>query len=125
MRTSADRLESAATQIESFLRTRFRIAADDTGFTRTVNLWEEGYVDSVGVVEVIEFLEHTFAVRIPDDALFSPDFTCVEGMAGFVTHSLEPRRPLSVESRQEHLSPMEERHQGGVARVREHQRSSS
>lgn len=98
MSSSAGHSEAAALQIERFLRTRFRIAADDTGFTRQVNLWEEGYVDSVGVVEVIEFLEQTFAVRIPDDALFSPEFTCVDGMAGFVTHSFEPRTPLALES---------------------------
>lgn len=98
MNTSAGRSEAAAIQIERFLRMRFRIAPDDAGFTRQVNLWEEGYVDSVGVVEVIEFLERTFTVRIPDDALFSPEFTCVDGMAGFVTHSLEPGAPLSLET---------------------------
>lgn len=125
MSMSADRIESAATQIERFLRTRFRVAADDAGFTRQVNLWEEGYVDSVGVVEVIDFLEHTFAVRIPDDALFSPDFTCVEGMAGFVARSLEPSTPLSVKSGEERLATTQEVHQRGVASVREHQRSTS
>ncbi len=98
MSTFAEQVESAATQIEQYLRTRFRIASDDAGFTRQASLWEEGYVDSVGVVEVIEFLERTFAVRIPDDALFAPEFTCVDGMAAFVVQSLEPRTPLSVES---------------------------
>jgi len=98
MSLSAAQHDVAAARIETFLRARFRISPDDAGFTRQVNLWEEGYVDSVGVVEVIEFLERTFGVRIPDDALFSPDFTCVDGMVGFVTRSLEPSRPLSVES---------------------------
>lgn len=97
MSPSAAHSEAAAVQIERFLRIRFRIAPDDAGFTRKVNLWEEGYVDSVGVVEVIEFLEQTFSVRIPDDALFSPEFTCVDGMAEFVAHSFEPSAPLSVE----------------------------
>lgn len=98
MSTSPELVESAAVKIEQFLRVRFRIASDDTGFTRQVNLWEEGFVDSVGVVEVIEFLEHSFGVRIPDDALFAPEFTCVAGMAAFVTQSFEPRSPLTVES---------------------------
>jgi acyl carrier protein len=98
MSSSVEQSDAAAAQIEGFLRKRFRIAADDPGFTREVNLWEEGYVDSVGVVEVIEFLEQTFKVRISDDALFSPEFTCVAGMAGFVTNSLEPSRPLSLEA---------------------------
>lgn len=98
MSTYADRTDLAALQIEQFLRARFRIAADDAGFTRQASLWEEGYVDSVGVVEVIEFLERTFSVRIPDDALFAPEFTCVDGMAAFVTRSVEPSTPLSLKS---------------------------
>lgn len=102
--TSSD---SAATVIERFIRERYRIASDDPRFTREVNLWEEGYVDSVGVVEVIEFLERTFAVTISEEALFSPEFTCIDGMAHFVAASLEPGTPLALESRDERLTAME------------------
>ncbi len=103
--------EPAADIIERFLRARYRISSDDPGFSRRVNLWEEGYVDSVGVVEVIEFLERTFTTTIPEDALFSPDFACVDGMAAVVERSLEPRAPLTLEPRYERLSALEGVHQ--------------
>ena len=43
--------------IEEFVRSRFRVRPDDIHFSVDVNLWEEGYVDSAGVVEMIAFLE--------------------------------------------------------------------
>lgn len=107
--------ETPATQIERFLRARYQIRDDDPGFTHDANLWEEGYVDSVGVVEVIEFLEGTFNLRVPDEVLFSEDFTCVAGMAAFVEASLEPRAPLALKARDEDLPAMEQVHHARIA----------
>lgn len=107
--------ETPALHIERFLRSRYNIREDDPGFTHHANLWEEGYVDSVGVVEVIEFLETTFQVSVPDDVLFSEGFTCVAGMAAFVERSLEPGAPLAVEAGDEDLPAVEQVHQTRIA----------
>jgi acyl carrier protein len=113
-RSAAPR-ETPATQIERFLRARYQIRADDAGFTHHANLWEEGYVDSVGVVEVIEFLEGTFNLRVPDDVLFSEEFTCIAGMAAFVEASLESPAPLPLEARDEDIPAMKQGHQARIA----------
>jgi acyl carrier protein len=76
--------EAIATELERFLRTSFDIPDDDEGFGRDVDVFGEGYVDSVGVVEVVSFLEARYRVTIPEDALFDPRFTCVRGMAEIV-----------------------------------------
>lgn len=76
--------EAAAGQIERFVRDRFQIPANDTLFSRQVNLWEEGYVDSLGVVEVIEFLERQFSIKLPEEVIFAPDFTNIDGIARYV-----------------------------------------
>jgi acyl carrier protein len=76
--------EEIADELETFLRESFQIPPDDAWFTRDVDLWEEGYVDSKGVVEVIAFLEETFGVTIPDEVLFAPEFTRVNGIAQLV-----------------------------------------
>ena len=73
--------EAAARLIEGFVREQFHIPQNDPVFSRQVNLWEEGYVDSLGVVEVIEFLERHFSVKLPEDVIFSPDFTSIDGIA--------------------------------------------
>lgn len=67
--------------VEKFIRHRFRVRDDDAVFDTEVNLWENGYVDSAGAVEMIAFLEETFQVTLPEGVLFDPDFTHISGMA--------------------------------------------
>ena len=73
-----------ASRIEDFIRNEYRVSSSDPNFSAEVNLWEEGYLDSLGVVEVISFVETTFEVTIPEMALFSEDFTNIYGMANIV-----------------------------------------
>jgi acyl carrier protein len=79
-----DSAEVVAQDLDRFVRERFQIASDEGGFSRKVNLWEEGYVDSLGVVEVIEFLEQRFGVTLPEDVVFSPEFTSIDGIACYL-----------------------------------------
>jgi acyl carrier protein len=71
-------------RIEGFLRIHFRICPDHDGFARDVDIFERGYVDSVGVTELLEFLGAEFGVEVPDDCLLSDDFSTVEGIARIV-----------------------------------------
>lgn len=70
-----------AATLEAFLRESFQIAADDPGFSRSVDLFEAGYVDSVGVVETLAFITDTFGIEVPDSALLSDEFATIDGMA--------------------------------------------
>ena len=80
-----------ADDLERFLRESFQIPEDDGFFSRTLNLWEEGYVDSPGVLEVLAYLEGRWHVAIPQEALFKPEFTCVDGIARVVAALLDDR----------------------------------
>jgi acyl carrier protein len=80
----SERTATIADIVESFVRRRFEISAADPYFTRQVNLWDEGYVDSLGMTELIVFLESTFGIKVPDTVLFSPQFTSIEGIASLV-----------------------------------------
>lgn len=73
-----------AGDLEAYLRRSSHIAEDDELFSRDVNLWEEAYVDSVGVVELIVHLEGRWEVELPDEVVFDPEFASVNGIARLV-----------------------------------------
>ena len=78
-------VDEVAASVETFIRARSRVSAGDSRFSRQSNLWEDGYVDSIGVVELIGYIEDAFGVVLPDEALFDPAFTSVDGIATIVS----------------------------------------
>src|ERR671923_1238212 len=72
-------------RIETFVRSRFKVAAHDPGFSVSADLYEEGYVDSIGIVELVTFLEEEFDVAIPEEEMLGPDFSSISGIASIVT----------------------------------------
>ncbi len=81
--------EEVESPIEAYIRKRFRVREDDSLFSRDVNMWENGYVDSAGVIEMIAFLEETFDITLPEEALFDPDFTNIRGISRIVSREME------------------------------------
>ena len=73
-----------ADRIEAFVRTRFSIGQSDRGFKRSADLLDGGYVDSVGFVELLEFLREEFGVEVPETDLLSDEFSSIDGMARIV-----------------------------------------
>ncbi len=49
-----------------------------------------GIVDSLGVLEVVQFIEGTFGITLSDEDLLSENFETINGIAGFVTGQLPP-----------------------------------
>ena len=76
--------EDIARRVEAFVRAQFAVAPTDAGFTRTAALFELGYIDSVGVTELLAFLSEEFGVEVTNDELLSPDFQTLDGIAGIV-----------------------------------------
>ena len=53
----------------AFIRERFEVPDDDPDFTEDVHLFDYGYVDSFGAVQIIKFIETTYGVEITDQDL--------------------------------------------------------
>jgi acyl carrier protein len=77
--------EDIAGRIEAFVRSQFEVDPCDDGFDRTVDLYELGYVDSVGFAELLAFLGKEFGVEIPEEDLLSDEFLRIEGIASIVS----------------------------------------
>ena len=75
---------SIADVIEHFIRIEFQVPADDPLFTRDVNLYDLGFVDSTGLVVLISFVESMFNIKLEEKHLFSDDFTTINGISRVV-----------------------------------------
>jgi acyl carrier protein len=84
---SVDPLE-VRERIEGWVRKRFMVSDDDPRFDTTVDLYENGYVDSIGVVELLAFIGEEFGVEVPESLLLSEDFSNVNGIARIVSSCL-------------------------------------
>ncbi|NUQ35696.1 MAG: acyl carrier protein [Planctomycetaceae bacterium] len=81
-------LEEIATKIEAEVRRRANIGADDKEFNRAINMFEYGYLDSFGAVELVEFVERNFRIRVSDEALATQPLNSVNEIAAFVLRNL-------------------------------------
>jgi acyl carrier protein len=79
-----------ADSVETFVRREFNVSAADPGFDRSVDLFENGYVDSVGVAELLEYVTQEFEVEIPESELFSDEFSSIQGIASIVARLQRP-----------------------------------
>ena len=79
-----------ADRIEMFIREQFDVGEKDARFSRNVHLFEEGYIDSIGVAELVVFLEEEFEVRLPEQALMSDEFSTIDGIVQIVERTLTP-----------------------------------
>jgi acyl carrier protein len=73
-----------AARIEAYIRAQFNVSDHDGRFHRGADLFEGGYVDSVGVVELLEYVQGEFDVEIPEDDLLSDEFSRIDGIARLV-----------------------------------------
>ena len=69
---------------EAYIRNHFSVSSRDAGFGPTADLFGGGYVDSVGLVELLEFIQDEFGVEIPAEAHLTEDFATIEGIARIV-----------------------------------------
>ena len=89
-----------ADRIETFVRTEFEVSPNDNGFDREVDLFELGYIDSVGFAELLAFLAEEFGVDIPEQEILSDDFTRITGMAGIVRRLVnDPQQSILLDGK--------------------------
>ena len=69
--------------IHRYVFKQYRVE-DEDAFGDTVNLFEEGIIDSLGAFDVAAFLESTFKVRFTEEHFFDKRFRSIEGMASLI-----------------------------------------
>ena len=74
--------DEIAQRVRAFLVETF-LLGDDDGFGNGESLLDSGIVDSTGVMEVVAFLEESFAIAVDDDELVADNLDSVERLAAF------------------------------------------
>jgi acyl carrier protein len=84
---------SIAATLEQFVHEIAQIPDGDSGFTRTIHLFDAGYVDSLGVVSLMEFIETSYGIGLLEEDLFDERFATIDGMSAIIADRLSAQAP--------------------------------
>lgn len=73
-----------AAGIRTYICDRFKVPVDDSDFTNDVHLFDYGYVDSFGAVDLTLFVETTFDVKVSESDMVVYPLNTINEIAEFV-----------------------------------------
>lgn len=76
-------VNSTEQRIHAFLTEKFPLARK-TGVGRDTGLLEGGILDSLGILDVVSFLEAEFSIVVSDDELAPENFQTLGALSAFV-----------------------------------------
>lgn len=83
------------TRLREFILRQFP-AAQGASLTDDAALLDQGLIDSLGVLEIVSFIEEQFSVTLTDDDLVSESFSSIAAMAQMVSRKLESQSSFSA-----------------------------
>ena len=75
---------STAESIEGFMVEELAAAEAGAGIDHDEDLLAAELIDSLGIQELVKFLERTYAIQVQDDDLVAENFQTINAIAGFV-----------------------------------------
>lgn len=76
--------EAVKTQLRLFIQEHFKVPPNDQDFSDDVHLFDYGYVDSFGAVELTTFVKNQFGVEIKDNDLIVYPLNTIDEIATFI-----------------------------------------
>jgi acyl carrier protein len=78
------------TQVRAFIAENFHYRGEVGSLPATASLLESGLVDSMGVLELVTFLESTFPLQIADDEVMPENLDTIAAIVAFVRRKCVP-----------------------------------
>ena len=72
-------------RVRAFVRETFMYAQPDAPLADDVLLLQRGVIDSMGVVELMEFIQGEFGIKIPDEDITEDHLGSLGAIADYVT----------------------------------------
>jgi D-alanine--poly(phosphoribitol) ligase subunit 2 len=73
-----------AAELRSFIKEHFKVPDSDADFTDDVHLFDYGYIDSFGAVELNSFLEKAFSVKVTESDLIAHPLNTIQEISTFI-----------------------------------------
>ena len=70
--------------IRGFIQNRFNVPREDADFNDDVHLFDYGYVDSFGAVDLNTYVQETFAIKVNQSDLIAFPLNTIQEIASFV-----------------------------------------
>jgi acyl carrier protein len=75
-------------KIKDFIVENF-LFGDDKGLENDTSFLEEGIIDSVGILELVEFLDKEFHITIADDELLPENLDSINNISKFLGSKIQ------------------------------------
>jgi acyl carrier protein len=76
-------VDDIRTQIKKFIIDNFMFG-NSNGIKDDTSFLTEGIIDSTGVLEMVTFIEETFAVKVDDEELIPENLDSVDNLVGYL-----------------------------------------
>ncbi len=73
------------TRIRGFLQSNFLLGGASQGLKDGDSLLDSGIVDSTGVLEVVDFLQATWNIKVADEEMMPENLDSIDNLAAFVS----------------------------------------
>ena len=70
--------------VKQFIKKNFLFSDKKDNIDENMSLYENRIVDSTGVLEVVDFLEETFGIKIEDDELVPDNLDSIKKISKFI-----------------------------------------
>jgi acyl carrier protein len=78
------KMRAVESEVRSFLAENFPLGEDPSALAADASLIESGIIDSTGVLELVDFLEETFGIRVEDDELLPENLDSIASVVRFI-----------------------------------------
>lgn len=88
--------ESIEPAVRQFIAQNFMYREGIQSLTDNQSLLEQGLIDSTGVLELVFFLEKTFAVKVGNDEIIPENLDSVQQISSYIRQKLAPASAVRV-----------------------------
>ena len=77
-------MQAEIEKIRAFIFSNFLFDADQGTLENDTSFMEQGIIDSTGILELVEWLEETFSIKVEDDELIPENLDSVNRLGQFI-----------------------------------------